>query len=258
MDSHGNLLLVDLMRLGTSREISEVEAKVTGDLGMISVQGVISYGNTIEITQELDRFMQSSAISTILIAIDSPGGTLPGVPELADTIHRAGKVKKIVAVASPLAASAAYWIASAATELYAVPSAEVGSVGVYLVHVCLEELLKKEGVDVSLISSSPEKVEGNPFRALTQEGKDYLQSQVNKVSDDFVSALSLYRGVSVEHVRKTFGGGRLVDANEALKNRMIDFVATPEKIAEKLAGVANTKNRAKAKLVARRRAKKLS
>jgi len=96
-------------------------------------------------------------VGAIVLDIDSPGGQVGGVPELAAEIFEArvstgsANGKRIVAVANQLAASAAYWIASAADELVVVPSGEVGSIGVFAMHQDISGYLEKEGVKVDLI-----------------------------------------------------------------------------------------------------------
>ena len=69
-------------------------------------------------------------VGSIVIDIDSPGGSVYGIEELASEILDARGEKQIVAVANSLAASAAYWIGSAAHEFVVTPSGEVGSIGV--------------------------------------------------------------------------------------------------------------------------------
>ena len=77
-----------------------------------------------------DRAAADSSIGAIVLNIDSPGGSVYGVEELADKIYKARGTKPVYAVANSLAASAAYWIGSAASQLYVTPSGEVGSIGV--------------------------------------------------------------------------------------------------------------------------------
>ena len=81
------------------------------------------------------RSMSDPAVSTILLDVDSPGGTIYGVDELANKIYKArDRGKSIIASCNPLMAAAAYWIASAADEICLTPSGELGSIGVFAVH----------------------------------------------------------------------------------------------------------------------------
>ena len=74
-------------------------------------------------------------VESILIDVDSPGGAVDGIPELADEIRTARGDKPIVAAANVFAASGAYWLASQADELVVSPSGEVGHIGVRMMHI---------------------------------------------------------------------------------------------------------------------------
>ncbi|OYV47887.1 MAG: peptidase S49, partial [Burkholderiales bacterium 21-58-4] len=107
--------------------------------------------------------LADEAVAQILIDIDSPGGSVYGVAELAAEVLAARARKPVVAVANSLAASAAYWIGSAASEFYCTPGGEVGSIGVWQAHEDISDALLYEGIDVTLISAGKYKVEGNPY-----------------------------------------------------------------------------------------------
>ena len=70
-------------------------------------------------------------VGTIVMDVDSPGGSVFGVQELADTLYdvREHSGKRLVAVANNMAASGGYWIASQAHELVVTPSGMGGSIG---------------------------------------------------------------------------------------------------------------------------------
>jgi ClpP class serine protease len=67
-------------------------------------------------------------VDAIVLDVESPDGSVYGVDELAQAIFDARTAKPIVAIANSCAASAAYWVASQADELYAAPGAGVGSI----------------------------------------------------------------------------------------------------------------------------------
>ncbi len=85
-------------------------------------------------------------IDTIVLDVDSPGGNYYGTPETSSKIRAARDSKPIIAVANSLAASAAYWIASAADEIVVTPSGDVGSIGVLAVHTDFSAANEKIGV----------------------------------------------------------------------------------------------------------------
>ncbi len=86
--------------------------------------------STEQFSAALRQLLADDSVSQILIEIDSPGGSVYGVAELADEIFQARSQKPIVAIANSLAASAAYWIGCSANEFYVTPGGEVGRIGV--------------------------------------------------------------------------------------------------------------------------------
>ena len=90
--------------------------------------------STALLAQRVNALANDPAVGMIVLDVDSPGGVVTGTPEAADAIYAAAKRKKVVALVNPLCASAGYWLASQASEIIAVPSADIGSIGVYQLH----------------------------------------------------------------------------------------------------------------------------
>jgi capsid assembly protease len=206
-----------------------------GSVAILPVFGTISQrmnmlssfsgGTSTELlARDLRNALADPQVSTILLRIDSPGGSVYGVQEIADEIFKARSKKRIVAHADSLAASAAYWIGSQADEFYVTPSGEVGSIGVVAMHVDYSKMLGDAGVNVTYIHAGAYKVEGNPYEPLGDEARDFQQSRVNDYHRQFVSAVARGRGVTISTVAKTFGQGRTYGADQALAARMVDGI----------------------------------
>ena len=207
-------------------------------------------------------FRQAAAdqnAAAIVLDVDSPGGQVDLVPETAAMIRAARRSDRpIVAVANTFAASAAYWIASAADELVVTPSGEVGSIGVYMVHEDVSQMLEEVGIKPTFIYEGPRKVEGNPFEPLSEGAKAAMQAGVRHYYEMFTSDVAQARGVPVEVVRadpegdgRHFGGGRSYPAARAVELGMADRVETiDETISRLMAGVPQSGPRAS---IARRR-----
>lgn len=188
-----------------------------------------------EFTQMFRQALSDPAVGSILVEVDSPGGRVDQVPELADEIRRARGQKPIVAIANGRAASAAYWIAAQCDELVVTPSGEVGSIGVYCAHEDMSAALEQEGVKVTLISAGKFKTEGNPFEPLSEEALAAMQADVDAYYQMFVGAVAKGRGVTADTVRDDFGQGRMVMAGAAVKAGMADRVATFDDTVRRLA-----------------------
>ena len=184
------------------------------------------------------------AVSAIMIDIDSPGGDAQMIPELAAEIRNARGTKPIVAVANPMAASGAYWIASAADEIVVTPSGDVGSIGVYTAHTDLSAAQEKAGIKTTLVSAGEYKVERNPFTPLSEETREFMQGRVDAIHETFVQAVAEGRGVDAETVRNDFGKGRMLLAPLAVQAGMADSIGTfDETLARLGASTSSTKTR---------------
>ena len=173
-------------------------------------------------------------VSAIVLDVDSPGGVVDQVPEMADEIRAARGQKPIVAVANTMAASAAYWIATAADELVVTKSGEVGSIGVYAAHEDISGMEEKLGIKTTLVSAGKYKTEANPFEPLSDEARAEIQRSVDEFYGMFVAAVAKGRGVSRDTVRSDFGQGRMLSATRAVKARMADRIETLDETIARL------------------------
>jgi signal peptide peptidase SppA len=206
-----------------------------GKVGVIGVHGPISQRmdamlwklsgtSTEEVGAAFDALMGDARVSTIVLHIDSPGGSSYGVQELADKIREGRDRKRVVAVADSLAASAAYWIASAAGEVVVTPGGDVGSIGVYALHTDESGALEKEGVRVTLVTAGKYKAEFSPHAPLSEEARAHLQDSVNETYAAFLKGVAAGREVSVDEVRVRYGQGRVLSADRAKAVGMVDRV----------------------------------
>jgi signal peptide peptidase SppA len=201
--------------------------------------------------QTFDDLVASQNVGAIVIDMDSPGGTVSGVPELAEKIFKARGTKPIVVAANGYAASAGYWIASSADEIVVTPSGEVGSIGVWSMHIDMSAALEKLGENVTLISAGKFKTEWNPYEPLGEEAKAYEQANVDRYYGQFVDAVARGRGTTANTVRKGFGQGRMVGPKEAVSQGMADRIATLEQTIKRLGGRIAEREQARAEHEAR-------
>lgn len=210
-------------------------AKVNGGTAVLTMRGPISRRPTPlsflcggasveELSVALRAAVADPAVARIVLDIDSPGGTVDGVPELAREIFDARSKKPITAFVDSMAASAAYWLASQASELVVTPSGQVGSIGVFSLHVDYSKALEAEGIKPTFIHAGKFKVEANPYEPLGDEAKGAIQSRIDAYYGMFVHDVARGRGLSVETVRAEFGEGRMVLAKDAVKRGMADAI----------------------------------
>lgn len=196
-----------------------------------------SGGSSAErIGQAVEAAVRDTKAEAIVLDVNSPGGYVAGIPEAAAKIAAAGKEKRIIAVANHLAASAAYWLASQASEIVVSPSAQVGSIGVLTAHVDETKLEEFAGVKTTMIGNtqSPYKTEGYPQVPLTAEGRADMQRTVDGLAQMFLDAVAKGRGIRSTTVERDFGQGRMKLAEEAVSVRMADRVATFEAVISEI------------------------
>lgn len=186
--------------------------------------------------EALSAAVADPGVETVMLLVSSPGGTSYGTPEFADAVRAAGKRKRVVAQVDPLCASAAYWISSAASEIVATPSADVGSIGVYMMHVDYSDHLDGHGIRVTMVKSGKYKAELSPYQRLSAEARDYLQGECDDCYRQFVSAVARGRGKTADIVASTFGEGRVMSAPRAKAVGMIDRIGTPTETLGRLMG----------------------
>lgn len=215
--------------------------KSAGSIGVLPLLGVITqrdgfWGTSTEAYgQAFDDLMQNDRIGAVVLEIDSPGGSVYGVAELAEKIRSArGQGKPIVAVANSLAASAAYWIGSQADKFIVTPGGEAGSIGVFSVHLDPTKMLDEMGIEVTVTKVPEFKAEGY-LEPLSEAAQEAEKAVIKGYYDQFVDAVVAGRKVSKRAVREDFGKGRVFRAEQAVESGMANGVAT---LKEVLAGMA--------------------
>ena len=175
----------------------------------------------------IKQALADTDVKGIILNIDSPGGTVDGTFELADMIYASRGDKPIVAFADGLMASAAYAIGSAADAIYiSGDTAAIGSIGVVATHVDVSEAEKKLGVKTTEITAGRYKRISSSYEALTEDGRDEIQAQVDELYSVFVDRVATFRGVSTETVLEDMADGRLFIGQQAIKAGLVDGVST--------------------------------
>lgn len=243
----GSLTIENAHDYGVRAEAPRAIRAVKGKVGVIPVFGPLDQFMSSElmkangtptefIVAAIDSLASNPSVGAIVLRVNSPGGTTFGIQEVSDKIFQARSEKPIYAIADSVAASAGYWLASSASMFIATTGGEVGSIGVYRMHIDESVALEKEGVKVSLVSAGKYKTEGSPFGPLGDETRDNWQARVDETHAKFISTVSRNMDVPIDRVRKEFGEGRVVSAQEALKRGMIHRIATFQQLMNKLTG----------------------
>jgi signal peptide peptidase SppA len=180
-----------------------------------------SGGTSTQILEkQIERASADGDVDAILLNIDSPGGSVFGPEGVARAVEDAGK--PVIAYVDAMAASAAYWIASAAVHVIAMPNAEVGSIGVVAMHIDYSKADDEQGVKRTYVTAGKYKRIAADNEPLSKDGRAYLQNMVDDYYRLFVEAVAAGRGMEPEAVAAT--EARTYVADKALEAGLIDSI----------------------------------
>jgi len=201
-----------------------------------AVSGLTSYE---ALRQVLKAARDDAAVRAVVLDVDSPGGTVPGMFETATLVAELARLKPVVAIASPLAAASAYVIAAKAGRVVGVPDSDVGGVGVVYVHADRSMQLARQGIRVSVIQAGVQKTGGSSLHALGDTTRADIERQLDSVWSRMIAAISAARPrLTAQKLRAM--QGRLFPVEQALEAGLVDGIAPFESVVEKLDRVALT------------------
>ena len=165
-----------------------------------------------------------------------------GVSDLAEYIYAQRSVKPIVAYINSMAASAGYWIAAACSKIIlASETTLTGSIGVVSVHVDSSKLDANCGVKITeIVAGKYKRIAGN-HAPLEDEGRVFLQEQVDEYYAIFVSSVAKYRGKKFDDILlvadgKEYIGSKAISVGLAdeINNQIVSNNITGEKNMDEL------------------------
>lgn len=188
------------------------------------------------IRSSLQIALDDPSVETIELFINSPGGDVSGLPELAGFIEGAARQKKMCAWIDGLGASAAYWLASATGDIRTSPSAQVGSIGVLYVHDDMTGFLKSFfGIERTWMQAGKYKTVGAP-KKLSEEERAAIQAQLDAVYDKFTTFVASRMGLDLSE-KGAWADGRLFNGERA---RALGLVTELQPFRESAAGTHST------------------
>ena len=193
-------------------------------VAIVEIHGVI--GNHVKIP-EFSRLIDSVAgnqrLKALLLDIDSPGGSATGSEVLYRAIQRVAEEKPVYAYVRGMGASGGYYLACAASKVYALPTALVGSIGVIYLRPVLEQLLSKVGVDFSVYKSGEFKDMTGFWRSPTDRESEKFQELINEIFDNFVAVVAEGRSLDEAKVRE-IATGEIMTAQKGIRQGLVDEI----------------------------------
>ncbi len=193
-----------------------------GDAGTFGIGGRQSI--VARVRQQLEIAAKDDDVRALLLRIDSPGGTVIASEILYREILRFKKKRKIPVVAQLMgvAASGGYYVAMAADEVRAYPSAVTGSIGVIMGGVNLTGLLEKVGVEDQTLTTGPFKDAGSPLRPMRPEEREQLASVLDDMFQSFLDVVDRGRPELDRAAVEKLSDGRIYSARQAEAAGLID------------------------------------
>lgn len=215
-----------------------IATTIEDGIATIPVRGVLTKGFSFwnywfgwssyeQIAHDLEFALASPEVRGIILAIDSPGGQVDSVAELGARVFAARESlagKPIIAHVDGMAASAAYWIASAASQVFMAPTAMAGSIGVVFSFTDWSGAYEQLGVkSTEIISTQSPKKLPDPF---TDEGRAQIQVHADAIAEVFLAAVATHRGTSRDAVAASFGQGDVFVGQSAVDASLADGLST--------------------------------
>ena len=197
-------------------------ARLGGDrIARYAITGVIGDGR--EQIEIIDKLRKDSAVRAVLLHLDTPGGAVGGGEGIHTAVLQLASAKPVVAVMDGTAASAGYMIAVASPHIVARDSTLTGSIGVILQLGDVSGLLEKLGIKSDPLVSGPLKGAGDFTRPLSDPQRQYLQSLVADLYDQFVDIVVAGRHMDKARV-KQLADGRAYTGRQALGLGLVDEI----------------------------------
>lgn len=218
------------------------EYQLLGNVAVIPIKGTIIKGasqlekicgacSTEDIGDDLDRALGDPRVESIIFDIDSPGGYIQGVPELAARIAASRSKKGLYAYTDGQMCSAAYYLAAGCHGIFCTQTAIIGSIGVVAAFVDESQAYADAGFKVILFTGGEFKGEGYPGTSLSDKMKGMIQASVGSTYADFCAHVSTNR----RPVKNETMQGQTFYGTEAAANSLVDDIVADIHVVFKMA-----------------------
>ena len=212
-------------------------------IGVVEIYGMIGGALRVPVySRILDAVRTDRRFRSVIVEIDSPGGTASGSELLYRSLARVREEKPVVVYIRGTGASGAYYIACAASKVVALPTSLVGSIGVIYLRPVLEQLLEKVGVSFSVYKGGRLKDMGGFWRSPTPEEEGKLTGLIDEIYENFVGVVARERGMELDRARE-LATGELFTGRGAQNQGLVDELGDFDHALDLAAELGNTRRR---------------
>lgn len=234
--------LLSMMVAGRSPSTSLSAAE--DHVAVVTVNGVIAPDQDASadlIVTGLTRAFEAENSKAVLLKINSPGGSPVQSNQVYNAIKRLRAEypdKKLYAAITDVGASGAYYIASAADEIYADPASIVGSIGVIMAGFGLEEAADKLGVERRVLTAGENKAIMDPFSPIRPSDREHMKTMLNEIHQQFITAVRNGRGERLKEAENPeIFSGLFWTGERAESMGLIDGLKSPGDVARDVVGI---------------------
>ncbi len=193
-------------------------------VAVVELHGVIgSQIRTAAYSRIFENVARNKSYRALLLDIDSPGGSAAGSETLHRALERVAETKPVVAYVRSIGASGGYYLCCAASQVFALPTAMVGSIGVIYLRPALAQLLSRSGIEFSIFKGGKFKDMTGFWRNPTDEESERLQSLIDEIYDNFVQVVARGRSLPEEKVRE-LATGEVMTAQKGVEAALVDHI----------------------------------
>lgn len=213
-------------------------------IALVKLEGIIVDSSYIPGASKIIDSLKTAkemGIKTIVLRINSPGGTVGASQEIYKEIKKLQKEGfKIVVSLGDVAASGGIYVAMAGDKIISNPGTVTGSIGVIIKSSVIKDLYQKIGIEHQVVKSGPHKDILSQTRFFTEEEKQILQELIDVTYSQFIQVVSENRNIELEEVKK-FADGRIFTGSQAKEYGLVDEIGSLSDAVDMAAELAEIK-----------------
>ena len=211
---------------------------------LVKLDGVIGSNLDINAQDVINGLKQAYAhqgTEAVILSINSPGGSPVQSGIINDEISRYKITHPdipVYAVVEDICASGGYYIAVAADQIFVNQASIIGSIGVRMDGFGLEDLIKNIGIERRLLTAGENKAMLDPFLPIVPEQEEFVQNLLDKIHNQFITAVKQGRGERLAQDPQIFSG-LFWDGNTAINLGLVDSLGSVGSVARDIVGNDN-------------------
>jgi protease-4 len=176
-----------------------------------------------EIIEDLEELKSNNEVNSIIISVDSPGGTTVSAEEIYLKLKEVSLVKPTAIVMRNIATSGAYLLSLGGDVIFSRENTITGSIGVLLQWARVDEALSKLGIEVNEVKSGKLKAEPDFFGEIDEEAQQVTKEIIDETFEWFIRIVKVERNLNPSEIY-TISDGRIFTGRQAIELNLVDEI----------------------------------